>query len=222
MAFVPNVFGPPVLRSRHKWRSNFAIAWLEEAMTAMNVFEEHSRVMAEAARSLTKTIERAAEELYARIRDGNKLIALGNGGSASDAEHLVAEFVGRFRNERRALPAVTLTSGIATITAVANDYGFERVFARQIEAIAQPGDVLFAISTSGDSPNVLAAVGAARERGCFVVGLTGGSGGQLAGQADIVLAVPSRVTARIQEVHIVCIHIICELVDGFVGAGGAR
>jgi D-sedoheptulose 7-phosphate isomerase len=140
-------------------------------------------------------------------------MACGNGGSASDADHLVAELVGRYRDERRALPAVAIAGGMATITAVANDYGYETIFARQIEAIGRPGDWLFAISTSGNSRNVLAAVKAAQERQCRVVALTGASGGQLGGIADVLIAAPSTVTARIQEVHILCIHIICELLD---------
>jgi D-sedoheptulose 7-phosphate isomerase len=198
------------------------MTWQEETSIAKLVFEEHSRIMIEAAASLSPTIERVAESIFACIHVGNKVLALGNGGSASDSEHLVAELVGRFRDERRALPAVSLTSGAPTITAIANDYGFEKVFSRQVEAIARPGDMLFAISTSGNSLNVLAAVQAARERGCIVVGLTGEDGGRLAGQANIILAAPSRVTARIQEVHIVCIHIICQLVDGLITADESR
>ena len=141
------------------------------------------------------------------------MLACGNGGSASDAEHLVAELVGRFRDERRALPAVALAGGMATITAVANDYGYESVFRRQVEALARAGDVLIAISTSGNSPNVLSAVHAAKERACRVIALTGASGGRLATEADVAITAPSSVTARIQEVHILCIHAIVESVD---------
>lgn len=169
---------------------------------------------------LPPLLDRVASELHACFARGNKLMACGNGGSASDADHLVAELVGRYRDERRALPAVAIAGGMATITAVANDYGYETVFARQMEAIARPGDWLFAISTSGNSRNVLAAVKAARERECGVVALTGASGGKLAGLADVLIAAPSQVTARIQEVHIVCIHIICELLDAKLFAEG--
>jgi phosphoheptose isomerase len=158
-------------------------------------------------------LKQVADQLYECIAGGHKLLACGNGGSASDAEHLVAEMVGRYRDERRALPAISLAGGMATITALANDYGYETVFARQVEALAQPGDLLFAISTSGNSPNVLAAVAAAKARHVRVVAFTGAGGGKLAGQADLLIAAPSKVTARIQEVHILCIHTICERLD---------
>jgi len=182
-------------------------------MIANQAFQEHAAVMAEAATLLPASIERAANELHACFARGSKLLACGNGGSASDADHLVAELVGRYKDERRALPAIALAGGMATITAVANDYGYETVFARQIEALARPGDVLFAISTSGNSRNVLAAVKAARERDVRVVGFTGGDGGQLAVNSDVLICAPSKVTARIQEVHILCIHVICETLD---------
>ena len=182
-------------------------------MTAHDAFRDHAEVIGEAAKLLPETLERVAAELHECVERGNKLLACGNGGSASDAEHLVAELVGRFRDERRALPAMALAGGMATITAVANDYGYETVFARQVEAVARPGDLLFAISTSGNSPNVLAAVQAARERSCRVIGFTGAAGGKLASLADVLVAAPSKTTARIQEVHILCIHIICEALD---------
>jgi len=182
-------------------------------MTTHDAFRDHAEVIGEAAKVLPETLERVAAELYECIERGNKLLACGNGGSASDAEHVVAELVGRYRDERRALPAMALAGGMATITAVANDYGYENVFARQMEAVARPGDLLFAISTSGNSPNVLAAARVARERSCRVIGFTGASGGKLASQVDVLVAAPSKVTARIQEVHILCMHIICESLD---------
>jgi phosphoheptose isomerase len=182
-------------------------------VTIKETFAEHSEVMAEASRLLPDVLERIAHEVHECFRRGGTLLACGNGGSASDAEHLVAELVGRFRDERRALPAVALAGGMATITAVANDYGYESVFRRQVEALARAGDVLIAISTSGNSPNVLSAVHAAKERACRVIALTGGSGGRLAKEADVAITAPSSVTARIQEVHILCIHAIVESVD---------
>jgi D-sedoheptulose 7-phosphate isomerase len=182
-------------------------------MIADEAFRDHAKVMEDAARQLPATLESVAAGLYECFQRGNKLLACGNGGSASDAEHLVAELVGRYRDERRALPAMSLAGGMATITAVGNDYGYETVFARQVEAVAQPGDLLFAISTSGNSRNVLAAVRAARARSCRVVGFTGASGGELGSQVDVLIAAPSKTTARIQEVHILCIHIICEALD---------
>jgi D-sedoheptulose 7-phosphate isomerase len=137
----------------------------------------------------------------------------GNGGSAADAQHIAAEFVGRYETERRALPAIALTTDTSALTALANDYGFERVFARQVEALAQPGDCLIAISTSGNSPNVIAAVMTARSLGCRVIGMTGAKGKKLASLSDACLMVPSDRTARIQEAHITIAHIWCELVD---------
>jgi D-sedoheptulose 7-phosphate isomerase len=183
-------------------------------------FEDHAGVMAEAAAVLPAILDRVAAELYACFMQGNKLLACGNGGSASDAEHLVAELVGRYRDERRALPAVTLVAASATLTALANDYGYERVFARQVEAHARPGDLLFAISTSGRSPNVVEAARAARGLGCRVIAFTGAAPGPLSAEADTVITAPSGTTARIQEVHALCIHAICESLDARLHAGG--
>jgi len=186
-----------------------------------STFDEHARVMAAAAQALPPLLERVAVQLWDCFARGNKLLACGNGGSAADAEHLVAELVGRYRDERRGLPAVALVAGSATVTALANDYGYERVFARQVEALARPGDLLFAISTSGRSPNVVAAAEAARRLGLTVVAFTGEAVGPLASLADIVIAAPSTVTARVQEVHAISIHILCELIDDYLRAGGA-
>ena len=188
--------------------------------------------MADAATVLPAILERVAADLHACFARDSRLLACGNGGSASDAEHLVAELVGRYRDERRALPAITLvsgsatitlrvTDGSATITALANDYGYEKVFARQVEAFARPGDMLFAISTSGKSPNVIEAARAARRLGCAVVAFTGAAGGPLAAAADVVIAAPSDITARIQEVHALCIHAICELLDELLRASAS-
>lgn len=183
-------------------------------MTIIEAFDEHAQVMAQAALMLPPILEHVASELHACFQRGGKLLVCGNGGSASDSEHLVAELVGRYKDERRALPALALSAGgTATLTAVSNDYGYQSVFARQVDALAQAGDLLFAISTSGNSPNVLSAVTAARARGCGVVAFTGKSGGKLGALADRHIAAPSQVTARIQEVHGLCIHIICEALD---------
>ena len=185
------------------------------------IFEDHRRVMADAAARLPETLARVAAELHGCFARGNKLLACGNGGSAADAEHLVAELVGRYCDERRGLPAIALVAGSATVTALANDYGYERVFARQVEALARPGDVFFGISTSGKSPNVLEAARTARSLGCRVVAFTGAVAGPLAALADIVIAAPSVTTARIQEVHALSIHAICESVDGLLRGEGA-
>jgi len=176
-------------------------------------FEDHARVMAEAAGTLPTVLQQVVDELHATFARGNKLLVCGNGGSAADAEHLVAELVGRYRDERRGLPALALVAGPATLTALGNDYGYARVFARQVEALARPGDLLFAISTSGRSPNVVEAARCARAMACRVVAFCGSAVGPLTELADIAIAAPSTVTARIQEVHGLCIHVICESLD---------
>ncbi len=181
--------------------------------TILRTFDDHLAVMKEAAAQLPALLDRLATDLDACFQRGNKLLACGNGGSAADAEHLVAELVGRYREERPGLPAIALTSGPATMTALANDYGYERVFARQVEALARRGDILLAISTSGRSASVVEASRAARALGCEVVAFTGANKGPLSALADVVLAAPSTVTARIQEVHGLCIHAICEALD---------
>ena len=182
-------------------------------MSIAEIFSEHCTVAERAARELPPVLGQLVTATHDCLRGGNKVLACGNGGSAADAQHLVAELVGRFREERRALAAVALTADTAILTAVGNDYGYERVFARQVEALASPGDLLFAISTSGNSPNVVLAARTARERGCKVAGLTGARGGELAAHADFLLQAPSSVVARIQEMHTLCIHIICESLD---------
>jgi D-sedoheptulose 7-phosphate isomerase len=174
----------------------------------------------EVVRSLDRgPVLRTAEAIVAALRHGGKVLAFGNGGSASDAQHFAAELVGRYLRERRALPALALTVDTSVLTAVGNDYGFERVFARQIEALGAAGDVAIGISTSGQSRNVLAAFAAARERGLTVVALTGGDGGPIGGKADIHVNVPDQATPRVQEVHRTLLHVICELVeDAIVGS----
>jgi D-sedoheptulose 7-phosphate isomerase len=144
---------------------------------------------------------------------GNKILFMGNGGSAADSQHLAAELVGRFEKERRGLPAIALTTDTSILTAVGNDYGFNRVFSRQIEALAVAGDVVVGLSTSGNSPNVVEAIQAAKAVGAVTVGMTGKDGGKLSALCDVCVKVPSAVTARIQEGHIFIGHIICQLID---------
>jgi D-sedoheptulose 7-phosphate isomerase len=158
-------------------------------------------------------IEKAANIVADCVRKGHKLLFFGNGGSASDSQHLAAEFVGRYEKERRALPAIALTTDTSILTAVANDYGFERIFERQIEALGQKGDVALAFSTSGNSPNVLLAIDRARAMGLYTIGFTGKDGGKIKEKADLAFVVPSQKTSRIQETHILVGHIICERVD---------
>jgi len=163
-------------------------------------------------------LEQAVAAVHNCIHGGHKVLACGNGGSAADAQHLVAELVGRFRDERRALAGIALTADAATLTALANDYGYQRVFARQIEALAREGDLLVAISTSGNSPNVVQAAQTARGLGCTVIAFTGARGGNLAAHADLLIRAPSNVTARIQEMHTLCIHAIADSLDARLSA----
>ena len=145
---------------------------------------------------------------------GHKVLFCGNGGSAADSQHLAAEFVGRFQKERRGLPAIALTVDTSILTAVGNDYGYDKVFVRQVEALAQAGDVLVGISTSGNSANVVEAIELAKAKGVYCVGMTAAGGGKMAMLCDECIAVPAKITARAQEMHILIGHILCELVDG--------
>jgi len=185
-------------------------------MTIHEVFADHSAVAARAALELPAVLERVVGTMHECLRTGGKILACGNGGSATDAQHLVAELVGRFREERRALPAIALTADTAILTAVGNDYGYERVFARQVEALARAGDVLLAYSTSGNSPNVVQAAQTARRLGCLVVAFTGARGGELAGHADVLVKAPSNTVARVQEVHTLCSHAVCDALDALI------
>ncbi len=155
----------------------------------------------------------AIEVLVNSFQTGHKVLIFGNGGSSSDAQHIAAELVGRFALERRALPAIALSSDQSTVTAVANDSGFAHIFERQIEAHGQPGDVAWAISTSGNSPNVVHALRKARAMGLHTIGLTGAGGGEMAPLCDVLLSAPVRETPRIQEIHVVSYHAICAAVE---------
>jgi D-sedoheptulose 7-phosphate isomerase len=198
------------------WAVGGTVAPVAQRQIIGRNFADHARVLEQAAASLPEVLERAVNVLHDCLARGNKIMACGNGGSAADAQHLVAELVGRFRDERRALSALTLHGDASTITALANDYGYERVFARQVEALARPGDVLIAISTSGNSPSVVEAAQAARGHGCAVVALTGAGGGRLAAHCDLLIEAPSNVVARIQETHGLCIHAVVDALDSLV------
>jgi D-sedoheptulose 7-phosphate isomerase len=187
--------------------------------------EEIRRVAAESAlvqqRFFAESADRLVEvggRIAQALRDGGKVLAFGNGGSAADAQHLVAELVGRFRGERRGLAAVALTTDPSVLTAVGNDYGFEVVFRRQVEALGRRGDVALGISTSGRSRNVVEAVRAARAQELVTVGLTGGGGGDLRGLVDYLIDVPHADTQRIQEVHAMVVHVLCQVVEEAVGS----
>jgi D-sedoheptulose 7-phosphate isomerase len=170
----------------------------------------HERLAATAA---VDGVAATAAAVVASLGAGGTVLVFGNGGSAADAQHVVAELVGRFVKNRRAWPAVALSTDTSILTAVGNDYGFDQVFSRQIEALGRPGDVALGITTSGESPNVLRALEAARARGLVTVALTGKSGGTAGTLAEIHINVPETSTARIQEAHITILHLVCELVD---------
>ena len=174
---------------------------------------ETARLLIELPDAQTALIARAAALLTETIRKGCKVIWFGNGGSATQSQHMAAEFVGRFRKERRSLPAISLTENMASVTAIGNDYAFDQIFSRQIEGLALPGDAAIGLSTSGNSPNVLRGLRKAKELKVAAIGLTGGSGGQMASLCDICICVPSTVTAHVQEVHLAIGHILCGLVE---------
>ena len=179
-------------------------------------FQESADLKLKSAAALSSPISQAVELMFSALSNGNKILACGNGGSAADCQHFAAELVGRFERERFPLPAISLTTDTSIMTAVANDYSFNEVFSKQVQAFGQAGDILLAISTSGNSANVLAAVEAALEREMRVVAFTGKDGGALAKlltDADVHINVPHSRTARIQEVHLVAIHCICDGID---------
>lgn len=178
-------------------------------------FRETARVLAAMAEdaALCSLVAEAASLVADALRAGGKLLLCGNGGSAADAQHWAGELVSRFAYDRPGLPAIALTTDTSILTAIGNDFGYERVFARQVEALGRPGDVFFALSTSGRSPNVLAALAAARARGLRTVGFTGAGGGEMAPLCDVLLRVPHEATPRIQEGHEAMGHAICALVE---------
>lgn len=159
------------------------------------------------------TLGRVGEAMVEAMRRGNTLLFAGNGGSAADSQHIAGEFVSRFQFDRPGLPAVALTVDTSILTAIGNDYGYERVFSRQIEAIGRPGDIFMAISTSGNSPNIVAGVEAAKKKNIMVVGLTGHGGGKMKAMCDECLCVPSDVTPRVQEGHLATYHLLCQFVE---------
>lgn len=174
--------------------------------------ENHFKVVQD-MRKIMPEVASAGLRVRTALEKGRKILICGNGGSAADSQHMAAEFVGRFVKERQSLPALALTVDTSLLTAVGNDYGFDCVFSRQVEGLGQEGDVLIAISTSGNSANVVKAVKTAKEKGIYVIALTGENGGILAKESELCLAVPSQVTARIQEMHIMIIHMICEIAE---------
>lgn len=181
-----------------------------------NSFSESIKTKIEAAEALPVTIERAANLMATCLLNGNKILTCGNGGSAGDAQHFSSELLNRFEKERPSLPAIALTTDSSTLTSIANDYHYDEVFSKQVRALGQPGDVLLAISTSGNSRNVIKAMEAAVSRDMTIVALTGKDGGEMAGllsENDVEIRVPSSRTARIQEVHLLAIHCLCDVID---------
>lgn len=176
------------------------------------IWNEHL-VVAQALQKLSTLVSQAIDMIYSSLSEGGQLLIAGNGGSAADAQHIAAELTGRFLLERQPFRALALHVNTSSLTAIGNDYGYEHVFARELAAHARPGDVLMAISTSGNSPNILRAIEAARKVPMSVIGLTGGSGGRMQGACDLCLCVHSKSTARIQEMHITIGHAICELLE---------
>jgi D-sedoheptulose 7-phosphate isomerase len=187
-------------------------------------FRESAELKQRAAAVLARPISNAVELMFNALSNGNKILACGNGGSAADAQHFAAELVGRFERERLPLAGIALSTDSSILTAVGNDYGFRDVFAKQVQAFGQPGDVLLAISTSGNSANVIAAMEAALERDMRIVAMTGKGGGSMGAmltEADVHLCVPHDRTARIQEVHLLTIHCLCDGIDVALFGGDA-
>ncbi|RYZ98621.1 MAG: SIS domain-containing protein [Sphingobacteriaceae bacterium] len=174
---------------------------------------EHQQIINKVIAQLSGDIGAACITINSVIQSGHKVLLAGNGGSAADAQHIAAELTGRYVKERRSLPGIALTTDTSAITSIANDYGYDHVFARQLEGLAQPGDLFIGLSTSGNSQGILNAFETAQKIGCKTLGLSGRNGGKMNGLCDLNIIIPSNVTARIQEMHILIGHILCKAVD---------
>lgn len=183
-----------------------------EEESIRKIFDESIDVISE-SKNLTTEIKKVSGVIINAFSNGNKIITFGNGGSAADAQHLAAEFVGRYKIERKSLPAIALTTDTSILTAIGNDYDFDNVFERQCESIVNKNDIVIAISTSGNSKNVIKGVEKSKEKGAVIILLSGESGGGLKDRSDFKLLVPSKDTPKIQEVHRIILHIICEIID---------
>jgi D-sedoheptulose 7-phosphate isomerase len=183
---------------------------MERVKNLLNISADLKKTVAE---TLSSEILDAAQKIQGRLEAGGKLLLMGNGGSAGDAQHIAAELVGRFKKERKAIPALALTVDTSSLTALGNDYGFDTIFERQVEALANKNDTVIGISTSGNSENVVRAVNKANSIGAFTIGLLGNDGGKLKDAVNLPIIIPSNDTARIQEVHITIGHIICEIIE---------
>jgi D-sedoheptulose 7-phosphate isomerase len=174
---------------------------------------ESIRVKKEFFDANASLVAETAGRMAAGLRDGRKVLLFGNGGSAADAQHIAAEFVGRFIPDRIPLPAISLATDTSALTALGNDYGYNTVFSRQVQALGNPGDIAIGISTSGNSPSVVEALEVARKKNLFTIGFTGQGGGKMLGKADVLFCVPTKMTPRVQETHITLGHVLCELID---------
>jgi len=175
--------------------------------------EAHKKTIEKTIEVMIPSIETASKLAIETLQNGNKILLCGNGGSAADAQHIAAELTGRYKTERRGLAGIALTTDTSALTAIANDYGYDRVFDRQVEALAREGDLIIGISTSGNSANIISAFRVARELGCKTIGLSGRDGGEMNNFCDLNLIVPSDDTPRIQEMHILIGHTICQAID---------
>ncbi len=173
----------------------------------------HKKTIEDTIEKMIPSIEEASKLAIETLQNGNKILLCGNGGSAADAQHIAAELTGRYKSERRGLPGIALTTDTSALTAIGNDYGYERVFDRQVEALANKGDLLIGISTSGNSANIISAFTVAKEMGCQCIGMSGRDGGKMNEVCDINLVVPSNDTPRIQEMHILIGHTVCQAID---------
>lgn len=181
--------------------------------TIASELESHLETINAVMETMGDDLEKASALAVEVLKRGNKVLLCGNGGSAADAQHIAAELTGRYKTERRGLPGIALTTDTSALTAIGNDYGYDRVFDRQVEALANKGDLLIGISTSGNSANIVSALKLAKEMGCFTLGLSGRDGGKMNEVCDINLIVPSNNTPRIQEMHILFGHTICQIID---------
>ncbi len=198
---------------QHQVPDNSQTAQDSQRQVLQRSLEEHMETMRRVLDNKLEEIEQSGRLICETLAAGNKILLCGNGGSAADAQHIAAELIGRYEGQRRAFPAIALTTDTSALTALSNDYGFEDVFARQVAGLAKPGDLLIAISTSGKSPNIINAVQQAQSLSCRVIGLTGVSGTPLASLCDVAVVVPSNRTSRVQEAHITIGHLWCEMVD---------
>ncbi len=181
--------------------------------TIVNEFTSHLKTIQNVIETMEEDLEKASQIAVDTLKKGHKILLCGNGGSAADAQHIAAELTGRYKSERRGLPGIALTTDTSALTAIGNDYGYNRVFDRQVEALANRGDLLIGISTSGNSENIISALSLAKELGCSTIGFSGKEGGKMNDICDINLIVPSNNTPRIQEMHILFGHTICQIID---------